>query len=132
VSLARAILGFTGIAFIGFGLAFTFWPESMGRFVDIGLPTATAKADFAATYGGFELGVGTFLLLCLRRPAWIEAGLLAGMWALLGFAAVRLGTVLVTGLPVRPAIWVALAMELAGVLLNLGGLRALRRSAHVP
>lgn len=126
--LPRAILGLTAIAFIGFGVAFTFWPEPMAGMTDLGLTNATARVDFAATYGGFELGFGAFLLLCLRRPAWVEAGLWAGMLALAGFAVVRTLTLLVNGAPVRAVIFVALALELSGVLLNGWALGRLPRS----
>jgi len=66
MSLPRGILGLTAIAFLVFGIAFTFWPEAMAAVMEIRLSTATAHVDFAATYGGFELGFGAFLLLCLR------------------------------------------------------------------
>jgi hypothetical protein len=128
VIIPYSVLAFTAAAFLGFGCAFTFWPEAMARAVEIGLPTATAKVDLAATYGGFELGFALFLLLCLRHRAWLEPGLYAGALALAGFATVRLGTLLITGMPVRPPIYLALVLEVAGVLLNLWGLRVLRRS----
>jgi Domain of unknown function (DUF4345) len=120
-----SVLAFTAASFLGFGCAFTFWPEAMARVVDIGLPTATAKVDLAATYGGFELGFGIFLLLCLRRRAWLEPGLYAGAFALAGFAIVRLGTLLLTGSPVRPAIYLALVLEVGGVILNIWALGVL-------
>lgn len=126
MSLPRVILGFTGAAFIGFGIAFAFWPVPMAAVVEISLPSATAKVDLAATYGGFELGFGTFLLVALFRPAWIEAGLWAGMLALGGFAAVRLGSLVASNGPVLPAIYIALGLELLGMLLNLWALRRLR------
>jgi hypothetical protein len=126
-----SVLAFTGAAFIGFGCAFTFWPDAMARVVDIGLPTATARVDLAATYGGFELGFGIFLLLCLRRPAWLEPGLYAGALALAGFAVVRLGTLLMTGPAVRPAIYLALTLEIGGVVLNLWALSVLGRSRRL-
>jgi hypothetical protein len=126
-----SVLAFTAAAFIGFGCAFTFWPEAMARVVDIGLPTATARVDLAATYGGFELGFGIFLLLCLRRPTWLEPGLYAGALALTGFAIVRVGTLLITGLPVRPAIYLALTLEIGGVVLNLWALSVLGRSRRL-
>jgi hypothetical protein len=128
MSLPRIILGLTAIAFIGFGVAFTLWPAPMAGMTELSLPSPTARVDFAATYGGFELGFGAFLLLCLRRPAWGEAGLWAGMLALGGFAAVRVLTLLVGGAPVRPVIFVALTLELSGVLLNGFALGRLRRS----
>ncbi|HEX2250065.1 MAG TPA: DUF4345 family protein [Gemmatimonadales bacterium] len=127
MTIPRAVLAFTAAGFIGFGLAFTFWPGSMAALVEVGLPTPTARVDFAATYGGFELGFGAFLLLALLRPIWIEPGLWAGLLALGGFATVRSGTLLLTGAPVSPANYLALSLELAGVLLNLWALRAARR-----
>jgi hypothetical protein len=128
VIIPYSVLAFTAASFLGFGCAFTFWPEAMARVVEIGLPTATSRVDLAATYGGFELGFAMFLLLCLRRRAWVEPGLYAGALALAGFAIVRLGTLLLIGLPVRPAIYLALALEIGGVILNLWGLSVLRRS----
>jgi hypothetical protein len=127
MSLPRAILGLTAIGFIGFGVAFSLWPEPMAGMTDLRLPSATARVDFSATYGGFELGFGAFLLLCLRRPAWVEAGLWAGLLALGGFAAVRLLSLLVSGSPVRAVIFVALGLELSGVFLNGWALERLRR-----
>ncbi|HEU4681005.1 MAG TPA: DUF4345 family protein [Gemmatimonadales bacterium] len=126
MTLPRAVVGFTAAAFIGFGIAFTFWPGPLAAVVDIGLPTATARVDLAATYGGFELGFGAFLLLALFRPAWTEAGLWAGMLALGGFAAVRLGSLVLSTAPVRSAIYLALGLEVIGMLLNLWGLSRLR------
>jgi uncharacterized protein DUF4345 len=131
VIIPYSVLALTGAAFVGFGIAFTFWPDAMARVVDIALPTATARVDLAATYGGFELGFGIFLLLCLRRPAWLEPALYAGALALAGFAVVRLSTLLIVGLPVRPAIYLALALEIGGVILNLWGLSILRRSPRL-
>ena len=127
MKISRLVLGLTGASFIGFGIASTFWPEAMAGFVELRLSTTTAKVDFAATYGGFELGFGIFLLLAFLRPPWTEAGLWAGLLALGGFAAVRAGTLVISGSPVRPVIYIALGLELAGVLLNGWALRAERR-----
>jgi hypothetical protein len=126
-NLPFVILALTGAGFVGFGLAFSLWPQSMAQLIDIQLGTATARTDFAATYGGFELGFGIFLLLGLRRPIWVEPGLWAGALSLAGFAAVRLVTLVLSGGPVRPGIYLALGLEVAGALLNFWGLRALRR-----
>ena len=126
--MTRIILGLTGFAFIGFGAAFALWPAPMAAMTELGLATSTALVDFAATYGGFQLGFGTFLLLCLRRQTWVEAGLWAGLLALGGFGAVRVLTLLASGAPVRPVIFVALSIELGGVLLNGWALARLRRS----
>lgn len=126
---ARVVLLIGGLAFIGFGLAFTLWPLPMGRVIEIPLPTPTARIDFAATYGGFELGFGVFLLLCARRAAWHAPGLWAMASALAGFAIVRsLGLIVAAG-PATPPIFVALALEVAGVAISALTLRQLRRAA---
>jgi hypothetical protein len=127
MSLPRGILGLTALTFLGFGIASAFWPVPMASMVEIGLSSSTARVDFAATYGGFELGFGAFLLLCLRRRAWVETGLWAGALALGGFATVRLLTLLASEGPVRPVIHLALALEVAGVVLNAWALREFRR-----
>jgi hypothetical protein len=122
------VLGLTGVGFLGFGAAFALAPDAMAAMTDLRLSTPTARADFAATYGGFQLGFGAFLLLCLRREDWVPAGLWGGLLALGGFAAVRLLTLLATGGPVRPVIFVALTIELGGALLNGWALGRLPRS----
>jgi hypothetical protein len=127
--LPRIILALTAFGFLGFGLAFAIRPEPMAALIEIGLPSATARADFAATYGGFELGFGAFLLLCLRRLGWTEAGLWAATLALAGFATARVLSLMVNGASVRPVIYLGLALELTGVLLNGWALRSVRREA---
>ena len=86
---ARVLLWAAGLMFVGFGIAFTLWPLPIGRVVEIPLPTPTARIDFAATYGGFSLGFGVFLLACARRDAWLEPGLWAVAAALAGLGLVR-------------------------------------------
>lgn len=126
MSLPRAVLALTALAFLGFGAGFALWPVPLAAVVDIQLPSSTARVDFAASYGGFELGFGCFLLLCLRRPAWIEAGLWAGALALGGFAVVRLVSLIPSEMPVRTTIYIVLALEIIGVLLNALALKAVR------
>ncbi len=128
MSAPRIVLGLSAVGFLGFGAAFAIRPEAMAALIEIGLPTATARADFAATYGGFELGFGAFLLLCARRPGWLEIGLYAAMLALAGFAAIRLSNLVAIEEPVRPVIYFGLALEIGGVLLNGWALQRVRRS----
>ena len=128
MSLHRIILGLTGLGFLGFGLAFTLRPEAMVALIEITLPSATARVDFAATYGGFELGFGAFLLFCARRPGWQEPGLLAATLALAGFATIRLLGIAASGGQVNSAIYLALALETLGVLVNGWALLASRGS----
>jgi hypothetical protein len=117
------ILLVIGIGFIGFGVACALRPSRMARFTEVELPTATARTDFAATYGGFQLGFGCFLLTCTRSPAWIEPGLVAATAALAGFAGIRALGIVASRMRVSAAIWVALGIELAGFALNVLSLR---------
>jgi hypothetical protein len=103
----------------------------MAGLVEIALPTSTARIDFAATYGGFELGVGAFLIACARRRDWIEVGLWAGGASLAGFAAVRLLTLATVGGTVGLPIYLALVLEVTGIALNLWGLASWRRSRSI-
>jgi hypothetical protein len=127
-TLPRLVLALAGLAFIGFGLAFTLWPLPMARLVEIPLPTPTARIDFAATYGGFELGFGVFLLVCTRRAAWLAPGLWATAAALAGFAGIRLLSLALAAGPATAPIFVGLTLELTGFAISVLALRQVRRS----
>ena len=129
--MPRLILWLTALGFLVFGTAFTFWPLQMAGIMEIGLPTPTARIDFMATYGGFELGVGAFLIACARRRDWTAPGLWAGAAALAGFATVRLLALLAAGGANRP-IYIALVMEVLGVALNLWALSVWRAQSSSP
>lgn len=118
VSLPRAILWLLAIGFAGFGVAYAFWPNTMAALTDIALPTGTARIDFAATYGGLQLGFAVFLGLCAKagEVPMVRSGLLASGCVLLGLVMVR-----VIGLLSTPgagtAIYVGLTIELLGAAL---------------
>ena len=125
----RAILLLIALGFLGFGLAYTLWPLPMGRLTDIPLPTPNARIDFAATYGGVQLALGTFFALASRRSAWVEPGLWAAAAVLAGLVLVRLQSILViSGKPGRVII-IAIGVEVAGFLLCALALRSHRRLA---
>lgn len=121
--MPSAILLLTGLGFIGFGVACVLLPRRMARFTEVELPSASARTDFAATYGGFQLGFGCFLLTCTRSPGWIEPGLVAAAAALAGFAGIRALGIVATRMRVSNTIWLALGIELAGFALNVWTLR---------
>jgi hypothetical protein len=122
IHVPALILQFTAVGFIGFGVAYALWPGRMAALTEVSLPTRSARTDFAATYGGFQLGFGCFLLSCARMEHWLVPGLLAGAAALAGFAGIRILGILATRGRVIAAIWVALAIELCGLGLNLWAL----------
>lgn len=122
-ALSTAILFLTGIGFLGFGAAAALSPSRTAAWTQLVLPTPSARADFAATYGGFQLGFGAFLVACAHTRGWIEPGLWAAVASLSGFAVIRIVGILRAGGQVHPAIWFGLALEVAGAALNLWGVR---------
>jgi Domain of unknown function (DUF4345) len=123
VRLPSLVLLVTSLGFIGFGAACALLPRRMARYTEVELPSASARTDFAATYGGFQLGFGCFLLTCTRSPAWIEPGLVAAAAALAGFAGIRTLGIVASRMRVSTTIWLALGIELAGFALNVWTLR---------
>jgi uncharacterized protein DUF4345 len=121
--LARAILWLLAFGFAAFGAAYACWPAAMASLTDISLPSATARVDFMATYGGFQLGFAAFLALCAVRGHWTRVGLLAAGWALLGFASLRLLGILLNGGAVGLGLYAALAIEVVGTALAFWGAR---------
>ncbi len=87
---ARLTLGITAVSFLVIGLGFLVVPVAWAASMEITLASALARTDLRATYGGFNVGFGLFLLACARREAWHRPGLLASVLALYGFAAGRL------------------------------------------
>ena len=120
------ILWLAAVTFGAFGLAFTIWPGQMAAAVGILLRTPTAQTDFAATYGGLELGMAAFLVWCAMAPERVVTGLIATGCALAGLALVRLAWIAANGGFVAPLMWQLAAIELvAATLAFWGALRAM-------
>lgn len=121
------LLWLGAILFLGVGLTFLLWPLPASRLVEIIVPTPTARADFAATYGGLQIAFGIFLSICARRPGWYRAGLVAMGLALAGFGLGRLHGIIFSGGAPKQMIYWFLALELAGAVLTFLVLRDLNR-----
>ena len=119
------ILSLAGLGFIGFGLAYALRPVRMAALTDLTLTSPTARADFIATYGGFQIGFGVFLLVCAWKASWVEPGLWAAVAALAGFASLRALAILLHRGRVRPSIWLGLGLELLGLGLGAWGINRL-------
>jgi len=96
-ALGRAVLALTGVVFAVIGAGFLVAPSSWAEWVGIVLPSPLARIDLRATYGGFDLAFGAFLVACARRAAWLRPGLWACGLALAGFAAGRIIGMVVEG-----------------------------------
>lgn len=56
--------------------------------VGVTLSTPDAFAEIRAMYGGLELGMGAFLLVCWKKN-WMNAGITASLLFVLGLAVAR-------------------------------------------
>jgi hypothetical protein len=122
MSFPRGVLLFSALAFAFFGAWAFVSPESQVSLVDVGTPTPTARADTRAQYGGFTLGMGVFLLVCLARREWTAPGLAGSAITLTGFVAARVISVITDG-PVERSIFYLMAMEGTGAVLSWIGWR---------
>jgi hypothetical protein len=118
------VLALGAATYVFLGLWSLVRPEQVAGMADLGLASATARTDFLAVYGGFELGFGLFLAWCLRRTDRRAVGLVALGMALLGMALGRLLGLVTADGPVHPLETAILVSELAGVLLCAWGLRS--------
>ena len=118
---AKAVLIAAGLMYLAFGVAFVIAPAKLGGWVHLGVAHPVARTELRAFYGGLEIGLAVFLLLCVRRPGWVAPGLLASALAFGCTAAARIvgmvvdrsaGTTAVAILLVEAAFAVASAVAL--------------------
>jgi hypothetical protein len=77
MTLARVVLKLVGFLFVALGVWGLLSPVQFASMAEVQLATPTAITDGRAVYGGLELGIGTFLLLCANRQELVRSGLLA-------------------------------------------------------
>jgi Domain of unknown function (DUF4345) len=116
IKMAKLILLLASLVFLGIGVVFLVAPVHWAALVEIELPTSMARTDLRATYGGFDLGFGAFLLLCALRAEWIRPGLAATSIALAGFAGGRTLGMLLEG-AASPLMLTLAALEWSGAIL---------------
>jgi hypothetical protein len=95
--MPRIALLLAALVFAVVGAGFLIVPVQWAAIVDISVPTAMARTDLRATYGGFDLGIGVFLGVCALRSRWIRPGLAALGLAAAGYAGGRLLGILAEG-----------------------------------
>ena len=117
------LLTLAGAGFLGFGLWLVVDPAGGLATVGIGALNPAGLIELRALYGGLELGLGVFLLLCARRPDWRRPGLWAVLLGNGGIGAVRLAGIALSGI-FTPFFAVALAWELGFAALAAWALRA--------
>ena len=122
--LARLLLGANAAMFLALGAWVLVAPATVAGFVAFDLSSPTARAEFLAFYGGFELGFGAFLAACATRPAWLKPGLVALGLALSCTGGARAFGI-VTGGPVQANLVQFMVFELACAPLCLIAFRRL-------
>ena len=125
--LARFSLFFSALFFSGFGAWLLADPIGTARLVEIALPTAAARIDFRATYGGLNLALG-FLLAAAGAQAAQHAGggLILQVAIFGGYLLGRLTGILAES-AVPPPMGIILACEIPGLALGLIALWRLPR-----
>jgi hypothetical protein len=63
----RVFLGFTGLAFAGYGLACLAAPGIVANATGMQLATGTASVEVRAMYGGLQTAIGLLALLAVAR-----------------------------------------------------------------
>lgn len=125
-TIARIGLLLVALVFVSMGVLFLVAPVRWAAAVEIALPTAMARTDMRATYGGFDLAVGVFLALCARRDAWLRVGVVAMGLVAAGFGFGRLTGILIEG-TASPLMATFAIIETATVVFALVVLRRLPR-----
>ncbi len=124
MTLPRILLLGSAAIFIVVGALFLIIPQPFAAVLEIAAPTAMARTDLRATYGGLELGFGIFLVICVLKRQWMQPGLLALALATGGFAAGRLVSLIVEGTISR----LMLMFMILEIVVTLGAIVFFRRS----
>ena len=126
LSLERVTLLGSLLIFLGFGTWLFVAPQALEG-IGIQLLEPAARIDVRATYGGMELGLAVFLLLCLLRDAWVRVGLTAAGCVIAGFGCARLAAIALEGQG-TPLMWSFVGIEFTATLVILWVLK--RRPAE--
>ncbi len=74
-NFAIVVLVLAGLGFLGFGLWLVVDPAGGLATVDIAATSPAGLIELRGFYGGLELGLGVFFLMCAARAPWRRAGL---------------------------------------------------------
>lgn len=95
----RFLVATSALMFAAFGLNGLFHPAGVLDMIHAAARDVTALNEVRAMYGGFELGVATFLVACLLGRWSPQAGLFLTTTIFVAAAAARGKSVLVDGWP---------------------------------
>jgi hypothetical protein len=118
--MAKILVQLTGLFFVGYGLAFAFFPTEMAMSITGSVATsASALMDIRATYGGMTLAVGIILMMLARNKEGLAFALLSIAIILLAMAAGRVLGMYIDGTP-NGFMYGYLVAEIIGAGISLG------------
>lgn len=126
MTLARVLLLGSAAIFIVVGALFLVIPEQFAAVLELAAPTAMARTDLRATYGGLQLCFGIFLVICVVKRQWMRPGLLALALATGGFVAGRVAGLIAEG-TLSKLMFMCLGAE---VMVTLGAILCWRRQGQ--
>ncbi len=121
--MGKLILWFSGIAFAGYGLACWASPELPAELAGLAIGSGDAYAEMGAMYGGLQIGVGLFCILCALRTDMYRAGLTLLVLGIGGLGVARLFHAFDADWMVGGYTWGALLYELATATIAAVALR---------
>lgn len=88
-TFARVVLLLGALMFGALGVYLLKEPGKLDEWIGLRATSAEALTELRALYGGLEIGLGLFLLLCFFRSQWISAGLACLLFICAGIAIAR-------------------------------------------
>ena len=92
--MAKVVLGLFGLLYAALGVWCIVAPEMTSKKVGLYLVGAAGKSEFIVVYGGLEIALGVFFLVCGFDPQLNRAGLLLAVISSVCLALARTATVL--------------------------------------
>lgn len=129
--LARFALWLLGLSFAAFGLWALARPLHFATLLGFELSNAQALTEMRAFYGGLELGLGLFFIVCALRVDLARAGLVLGVVSLSAVATTRLYGLIVDD-SFSTLLVAVLGLELFGIAACLWALKRTRQPVETP
>jgi hypothetical protein len=127
----RLLLTLIALIYLAFGFAFLFNPNEMATMLSLRFVADAARTDFRAMYGGLEIGVGAFLLICAMRREFVRIGLFASACALVAMATSRSVGLLLDGVNVVQTL-IAISEWVGGAAATWGAVMARPEKDSLP
>ncbi len=95
--MARAYLVIAGLMWLAYGVYLLAVPQALAATAGVAATNLTGVIELRAMYGGLEMAVGTFALICAFGAGLLRSGLLGMGLACAGLGVTRLVSALAAG-----------------------------------